>query len=232
MHDGTPDAWVAIMLDSINAKSLIKPNMPVVCSDDGLLAVVDHLEGSEVIKLAKDSNGQHHYIPLTWVDSVDDKVHIDRTGDQAMKEWSRTPPIPKASARGRAAPHHVNSVDATAGQPIVTRVLARKRELEAARARLPADDVRTRLDLDLALSTVSEMLTGNLNNVPAAVAAEMNRWLEHNKHLAESAVEPVTEPMSGPVTEPVIEAVSDLGSGPVTEPWTKNAPPSGPTPKH
>lgn len=228
------------MLDSINAKSLIKPNMPVVCSDEGMLAVVDHLEGSEVIKLAKDSSGQHHYIPLTWVDSVDDKVHIDRTGAQAMKEWSRTPPLPKASAKGRGAPHHVNSVDATAGQPIVTRVLTRKRELEAARARLPADDVRTRLDLDLALSTVSELLTGNLNNVPAAVAADMNRWLEHNKHLAESAVSPVvdppsgpvTGPMSGPVTEPVIDAVSDLGSGPVTEPWPKNAPQSGPTQRH
>jgi len=245
MHDGTPDAWVAIMLDSINAKSLIKPNMPVVCSDEGLLAVVDHLEGSEVIKLAKDSAGQHHYIPLTWVDSVDDKVHIDRTGVQAMKEWSRTPPLPKAR---RPAPHHVNSVDATTGQPIVTRVLTRKRELEAARACLPEDDVRTRLDLDLALSTVSELLTGDLNNVPAAVAADMNRWLEHNKHLAESAVSPVSDPasgpvsgpmsgsmtgpMSGPVTEPVIEAVSDLGSGPVTAPWTKNAPQSGPTTKH
>ena len=169
------------MLDSITAKSLIKANMPVVCADDGLLAVVDHLEGTDVIKLAKDSTGQHHYIPLTWVDAVDDKVHVNRTGDQAMKEWSRTPPIPKANPKARGASHHVNSVDATAGQPIVTRVLARKRELEAARARLPDDDVRTRLDLDLALSTVSELLTGNRTNVPPAVAAEMNRWLEHKE---------------------------------------------------
>ena len=44
-----------------------------------------------MIKLSKDANGRHHYIPLTWVTSVDDKVHIDRPGEQAMKEWSTTP---------------------------------------------------------------------------------------------------------------------------------------------
>jgi len=48
------------------------------------------------IKLAKDKSGQHHYIPLSWVSSVDDKIHIDRPGDQAMREWSTTPPNAKA----------------------------------------------------------------------------------------------------------------------------------------
>jgi hypothetical protein len=195
------------MLNTVNAKDLIKENMPVVCSDDDFLAIVDHLEGTDVIKLAKDSEGEHHYIPLTWVDAVDDKVHIDRTGRQAMKEWSKTPPAGKFTARPTApAPgHHVNSVDATMGQPIVARVMARKRELEAARARLPAGDVRARMDLDLALSTVTELLTGDLKHVPAMVAADMNRWLENNKHLAESAVdpvEPVVDPATGPATGP------------------------------
>ena len=40
----------------------------------------------------KDKTGQHHYIPLDWVTSVDDKVHIDRPGQQAMSEWTTTPP--------------------------------------------------------------------------------------------------------------------------------------------
>jgi hypothetical protein len=70
----------------------IKEKMPVVCSEDGQFAVVDHMQGVSTIKLAKDAKGQHHYIPLSWVKIVDDKVHVDRPGDQAMREWSTTVP--------------------------------------------------------------------------------------------------------------------------------------------
>lgn len=65
----------------------IKPGMPVVCSNNGQFAVVDHMEGSSEIKLNKDTNGKHHFIPLSWVTSVDGKVHVDRPGEQAMKQW-------------------------------------------------------------------------------------------------------------------------------------------------
>ena len=67
----------------------VKPNMPVVCSEDGQFGEVDHLEGQS-IKLKKDASGQHHFIPLSWVTTVDDKIHVDRPGDQAMKEWSES----------------------------------------------------------------------------------------------------------------------------------------------
>jgi hypothetical protein len=70
----------------------IKPHMPIVCSENGQFAVVDHLEGTNVIKVAKDKEGRHHYIPLNWVTSVDTKVHVDRTGDQATREWWSTAP--------------------------------------------------------------------------------------------------------------------------------------------
>ena len=78
--------------------SKIKPHTPVVCSNNGQFAVVDHIEGSDSIKLAKDAKGQHHYIPMKWVTSVDDKVHIDRPGDQAMREWSNAPGTSSAKA--------------------------------------------------------------------------------------------------------------------------------------
>jgi hypothetical protein len=81
----------------INA-SQIKPNTPVVCSENGQFAIVDHMEGKDTIKLNKDAKGQHHYIPLSWVKSVDDKVHVDRTGDQAMREWATSPAV-TASAK-------------------------------------------------------------------------------------------------------------------------------------
>lgn len=70
--------------------SEIKPHMPVVCSNDREFARVDHVEGQS-LKLTKDNSGQHHYIPLSWVKSVDDKVHIDRPGQDAMKQWTTSP---------------------------------------------------------------------------------------------------------------------------------------------
>lgn len=69
----------------------IQPGMPVVCSKDGQFAEVDHMEGNSSIKLKRDTNGVHHYIPLAWVTKIDDKVHLDRPGDQAMREWTTTP---------------------------------------------------------------------------------------------------------------------------------------------
>jgi hypothetical protein len=69
----------------------IKPGMAVVCSENGQFAVVDHVDGDAAIKLRRDDAGMHHYIPLEWVTKVDDKVHIDRPGKQAMREWSSVP---------------------------------------------------------------------------------------------------------------------------------------------
>jgi len=69
---------------------LIKPHMPVVCSENGQFATVDHVDG-QAVKLTKDRAGQHHYIPLDWVTTVDDKVHIDRPGREAMRAWSTKP---------------------------------------------------------------------------------------------------------------------------------------------
>ncbi len=185
------------MLDPISAQSLIKEAMPVVCSENGQFAVVDHLEGTDTIKLAKDADGQHHYIPLTWVTSVDDKVHIDRPGDQAMKDWATAP-----TSVGAEQSRHQNSVDASVGQPIVARVQARKTELEALLAALPGDELRVRGDINLALNTVNELLTGDLTHVPAVVCADLNRWLEHNKHVAESAVVAIAEVETKPVNLP------------------------------
>ncbi|MDQ3657486.1 MAG: DUF2171 domain-containing protein [Chloroflexota bacterium] len=69
----------------------IQDHMPVVCSNGGQFGTVDRVEDSS-IKLTKDDTGQHHWIPTSWVTSVDDKVHVDRPGKQAMKEWSTQPP--------------------------------------------------------------------------------------------------------------------------------------------
>ena len=70
--------------------SMIKEHMPVVSSDGGKFATVDHMDGN-LIKLTKDEQGQHHWIPTEWVDKVDSQVHLNRTSDQAMREWATSP---------------------------------------------------------------------------------------------------------------------------------------------
>lgn len=71
--------------------SKIKEHMPIVCSEGVQFGTVDHLDGN-AIKVTKDEQGQHHWIPLSWVTRVDEHVHIDRPGKQAMQEWSTSPP--------------------------------------------------------------------------------------------------------------------------------------------
>jgi len=69
----------------------IKPNMPVVCSNQTQFATVEQMEGNDWIRLKKDDKGASHYIPLSWVKTVDDRVHIDRPSKQAVMQWSTTP---------------------------------------------------------------------------------------------------------------------------------------------
>lgn len=72
--------------------SKIREHMPVVCTNNEQFGTVDHVDAGGTIKLTKDQRGQHHWIPMKWVTSVDDKVHVDRPGEQAMREWMATPP--------------------------------------------------------------------------------------------------------------------------------------------
>lgn len=64
----------------------IKEHMPVVCSNNGQFGTVDNMDG-DYIKLTKDNQGKHHWIPSSWVTQVDEHVHVDRPGEQAMREW-------------------------------------------------------------------------------------------------------------------------------------------------
>jgi len=233
-------------MDSTTAQRLIHENMPVLGSDHGQLAVVDHLEGDAAIKLTKDGSGQHHYIPLAWVTSVDDAVHVDRTGYEVMQAWATSPEALIAGGSGAmpvlrddvppgetlddlpvlAAGHTVNSVDATVGQPLVERVQARKAELEAALAAIPETDIRARDPIELALSTVAGLLTGDLKHVPAVVASDLNLWLERHKHLAERAIDSAGAPAPLP-DEAQLQAERAMATPPprpltdgtITGPW-------------
>jgi hypothetical protein len=73
----------------INVKS-IKEHMEVLGSDGQHVGVVDHLDGTDKIKLTKSdvkSGGQHHFIPLAWVDKVDARIHLNKPTKDAITQW-------------------------------------------------------------------------------------------------------------------------------------------------
>ena len=81
-----------------------------------------------------------------------------------------------------------NSTDDTRGEPLAQRARKRKAELEKALEALPTDQVRARGDIELAIGSIDSLLTGDTEHLSAATAADLNRVLELNKHLAESPV--------------------------------------------
>ncbi len=70
-------------------RAKIVEHMDVIASEGTKIGTVDHLEGLDQIKLAKDTapDGQHHMIPLVWVDHVDAHVHLNRTSAEAKAAW-------------------------------------------------------------------------------------------------------------------------------------------------
>jgi hypothetical protein len=48
------------------------------------------MEGTDRILLTKDdptAGGKHHLISIDWVHYVDNKVHLNKSCQQTMKEW-------------------------------------------------------------------------------------------------------------------------------------------------
>jgi hypothetical protein len=76
-----------------------------------------------------------------------------------------------------------NSTDATRGQPLAARVLARKNELEDALADLGPHDFMRRTAIATALTGVYALMTGDLAHPSDVVARRLNAWLERNKHV-------------------------------------------------
>lgn len=72
--------------------SRIREHMIVVAANNETVGHVDHLDVANSIKLTKDAQGQHHWIPLAWVTRVEGQIHLSRSATQARQEWSATAP--------------------------------------------------------------------------------------------------------------------------------------------
>lgn len=76
----------------------IREHMEVIGSDGAHVGVVDQVEGQTIRLTRSDPNagGLHHWIPLSWVDLVDNIVHLNRPETQATREWRiAAPSAPK-----------------------------------------------------------------------------------------------------------------------------------------
>lgn len=66
----------------------IEEHMKVIACCGKQVGVVDHVEGKSIKLTRKDSpDGQHHYIPTTWVSKVDGHVHLSKNSEEAENGW-------------------------------------------------------------------------------------------------------------------------------------------------
>jgi hypothetical protein len=88
----------------------------------------------------------------------------------------------------------VNSGDVKASDPVVVEakhgqglrklVEMRRGQLELALGQLQKDqDAAKRTDIETALGALQSLLTGDLDQIPEAVAAELSQWMESSKYL-------------------------------------------------
>lgn len=66
----------------------IKDHMDVFASCGKKVGVVDHVQGNTIKLTKKDSpDGQHHFIPVAWVERVDRHVHLTQNSKVTEENW-------------------------------------------------------------------------------------------------------------------------------------------------
>lgn len=67
----------------------VQEHMEVVGSDGQHVGTVDKVRGDRILltKNDADAHGRHHSIPSRWIETVDDKVKIRKTADEAKRHW-------------------------------------------------------------------------------------------------------------------------------------------------
>ena len=72
----------------INATQ-IREHMDIVGSDGKHVGRVDQVKGQEIelAKLDTSTLGKHRMIPLSWIDFIDDKVHLSLDHEEAKRRW-------------------------------------------------------------------------------------------------------------------------------------------------
>jgi hypothetical protein len=66
----------------------IKEHMDVIASCGKKVGAVDHVRDGAIKLTKKDSpDGQHHFIPVGWVERVDSHVHLRKNSVETEQNW-------------------------------------------------------------------------------------------------------------------------------------------------
>ncbi len=67
----------------------VEEHMDVVGSDGAHVGTVDKVRGDRILltKSDADAGGHHHSIPSRWIETVDSKVTLSKTADEAKSHW-------------------------------------------------------------------------------------------------------------------------------------------------
>lgn len=74
-------------MTTINVEN-IKSHADVIASCGTKIGEVDHLQGSDQIKLTKNGDGHHHLIPVSWVSEItDNKIVLTKDSQEVKDTW-------------------------------------------------------------------------------------------------------------------------------------------------
>ena len=92
-HQGRFDnefgSWRQGRLSQRDLLQRVTEHQEVIGSDGEHIGTVDHVCGDRILLTKSDAaaHGHHHSIPSSWIVSVEDKVTVNKTADQAKQHW-------------------------------------------------------------------------------------------------------------------------------------------------
>lgn len=91
----------------------VTEHMEVVGSDGEKIGTVDGVRGDRIVLTKNDENagGHHHSIPCSWIESVDDKVTVNKSKDEAISAWrdeEQSRALFEREDSGSTGPHVLN----------------------------------------------------------------------------------------------------------------------------
>lgn len=105
--------WRTKRTEQRRSMGQVTEQMEVVGSDGEHIGTVDKVRGDRIILTKNDENagGVHHSIPCSWIDSVEDKVKVNKSKDEAMRAWrdeDRSRALFEREDSGSGGPHMLN----------------------------------------------------------------------------------------------------------------------------
>lgn len=68
-------------------RTKIRDHQEVLGSDGEHVGTVDHVQGDQIELSKRDGDGEHHYLPLTAIVSVDNAVRLNLLAADAKRQW-------------------------------------------------------------------------------------------------------------------------------------------------